>query len=210
MNFEAALFDLDGVLIDTESKYTQFWDAIGRKFGFCPTFAWDIKGSTLPTILATFFPEEEHEELENAIHRYEDEMIFELFEGVNAFLDALKDSHIPMAIVTSSDNKKMVSLEKQLPELTSKMDVVINGSMVTNSKPHPEGYLTAARKLGKNPSQCIVFEDSMQGLEAGRRAGCKVVGLATTNSPDKIAPLCDITITSWNDITPEKLGFRKL
>lgn len=207
MKFEAALFDLDGVLIDTEGGYTGFWNRKAAEFGKPSTFAYDIKGSTLTTILNTHFPKELHRDLVKAIHMFEEEMPYLLFPGVMDFIDSLALGGIPMAIVTSSDDKKMEALEQRLPGLTAKMNVIVNGSQVTNSKPHPEGYLTAASKLGVDPRQCMVFEDSLQGLEAGRRAGSRVIGLATTNSIDKVKPLCDIVLTSWKGVTPQQLGF---
>lgn len=206
-NYEAALFDLDGVLIDTESGYTRFWDRMAEKYGKPATFAHDIKGTTLTEILLTHFPESEHKFLADAVHAFEDNMEFELFEGVAEFLDELESMHIPKAIVTSSDDRKLESLARQLPELLNRMDAIIDGSMVQHSKPHPEGYLRAAALLDKEPSKCIVFEDSLQGLEAGRRAGCKVAGLVTTNPREKVEPLCDVMIFSWNHITPSLLGF---
>lgn len=206
-HYEAALFDLDGVLIDTEGAYTAFWDDMARRHDKPSTFAHDIKGTTLTEILERNFPASMHQDIIDAVHDYEDNMAFVPFEGVMEFLNALDMLQIPMAIVTSSDDKKMESLKTRLPELTAHMAAIIDGSMVTHSKPHPEGYLKAAELLGKDPCHCIVFEDSIQGLQAARRAGSKVVGLATTNPKEKVEPLCDVMIMSWKEITPVELGF---
>lgn len=208
--YEAALFDLDGVLIDTEGTYSEFWDAMALRHNKPATFANDIKGTTLSRILAENFPAEMHAEIEQQIHDFEDAMEFRLFPGVDEFLHALADSHVPMAIVTSSDDKKILALRRQLPALLDMMQAVVDGSMVTRSKPDPEGYLKAAALLGKDPDRCIVFEDSLQGLEAGRRAGCKVVGLVTTNPPEKVKPLCDVDIDGWEGMTPSFFGFIEL
>lgn len=206
-SYKAALFDLDGVLIDSEGAYTRFWDIMSSKYGKPSTFAHDIKGTTLSKILSTHFPESEHKAIEDAVHQYEIDMPFEFFDGVEDFLLKLKEMDVPMAIVTSSDANKIGSLKVKLPELIDLMDVIIDGSMVTNSKPHPEGYLLAAEKLNCDPSVCIVFEDSLQGLESGRRAGCKVVGLITTNSKEEVEKLSDIAFYSFKDISPEQLGY---
>lgn len=203
----AALFDLDGVLIDTEGAYTKFWDEMASKHDKPSTFAYDIKGTTLSSILDTHFPAELHEEIENMVHDYENNMEFVLFPGVEKFINGLIERGVKMAIVTSSDDSKVNSLKKQLPNLTEAMNVIIDGSMVNRSKPHPEGYLMAATKLGVKPSRCVVFEDSLQGLESGRRAGAKVVGLITTNPAEKVLPLSDISIMSFEEITPEEIGF---
>lgn len=205
--FEAALFDLDGVLIDTEGTYTEFWDEMARRYHKPATFALDIKGTTLAKILQANFPPELHDGIERMIHDFENSMVFRLFNGVEHFLDELEAMSVPMAIVTSSDDKKMRALGLQLPALVNRMAVIIDGSMVTRSKPDPQGYLMAAERLGKDPQRCVVFEDSLQGLEAGRRAGCKVVGLATTNPRSKVAPLADVVIDTWLETSPSQLGF---
>lgn len=197
-NDTAVLFDLDGVLIDSEGLYTAFWAETGRIFGVpSPTFAADIKGTTLKSILNYFPGEELKAKVIQRIHDFEDTMHYQLFPGVEDFLKALKQAGIPTAIVTSSDEVKMACLYSQLPILREMVDVVIDASMVTRSKPDPQGYILAAEKLGRAPENCYVFEDSLQGLEAGRSAGATVIGLATTNSIDAVRPLCDYLLPSF-------------
>ena len=197
-NDTAVLFDLDGVLIDSEGLYTAFWAETGRIFGVpSPTFAADIKGTTLKSILNYFPGEELKAKVIQRIHDFEDTMHYQLFPGVEDFLKALKQAGIPTALVTSSDEVKMACLYSQLPILREMVDVVIDASMVTRSKPDPQGYILAAEKLGRAPENCYVFEDSLQGLEAGRSAGATVIGLATTNSIDAVRPLCDYLLPSF-------------
>lgn len=114
-------------------------------------------------------------------------MEYPYFPGVLDFLKALKANGIPSAIVTSSDDTKMSFLFRRHPELLDYIQEVITGSMVKHSKPDPEGYLLGASKLGLAPEDCYVFEDSMQGVEAGRRSGATVVAVATTNSRERLA-----------------------
>lgn len=199
------LFDLDGVLIDSEGAYTEFWAATGEKYhADLPDFARAIKGTTLTEILS-HFAETDRDAVVKAIHDYEDEMVYPVFEGVERLLDGLRRLGIPTAIVTSSDNVKMASLYKQQPWMESAFTTVITGSMVEHSKPDPEGYLKAARAIGRRPECCFVFEDSMQGLEAGRRAGATVVGIATTNPRRDVARIADIVVDSIAEITAERL-----
>lgn len=196
-----ALFDLDGVLVDSETLYTRFWSDMERRFPTGdPDYAINIKGMTLSRILLNY-PEELREAVVMEIHRFEDTMVYPIMPGVYDFLALLEDADIPAAIVTSSDSTKMEYLLRQHPRLADHFATVINGSMVSRSKPDPEGYILAARALGMDPTECVVFEDSIQGLQAGRAAGARVVGLATTFPAERIAPLADRVISSFEGFT---------
>lgn len=182
------LFDLDGVLIDSESLYTGFWDDMEHIY---PTgiddFAHVIKGTTLTDILATYFPDPDVQaDLIRRVHEFEHDIRYPIFDGVIEFLDSLKAKGIPAAIVTSSDAVKMSELMAQHPGFATYFSAIVNGSMVRHSKPHPEGYLLGAKAIGRAPENCFVFEDSIQGLEAGNAAGCTVIGVATTNPRERI------------------------
>lgn len=183
MNNIGVLFDLDGVLIDSENLYTDFWKGIDCVY---PTgvedFANVIKGNTLTKILNTYFPDKNiQNEIKLKLHKFEDEMRYPIFDGVINFLEELKSHNIPTAIVTSSDDEKMKSLFKQHPQFKDFFNVIITGSVVTHSKPHPEGYLIAAKAINRQAENCFVFEDSIQGLEAGMASGATVIGLTTSN-----------------------------
>lgn len=205
MNKHGVLFDLDGVLIDSETLYTRLWAGID---GLYPTgienFAAVIKGTTLPEIL-THFPVEVREDIVKRVHDYESTMQFIVFPGVMDFLHDLRQHEIPAAIVTSSDNVKMNLLFAQQPELKKAVNVIITGSDVVNSKPDPEGYLKAAVALGCKPGDCYVFEDSLQGLEAGRRAGATVIALATTNPRERLKGKARIIIDGFAGFTVEQM-----
>ena len=198
MRYKAALFDLDGVIVDTESIYTDFWDDIDRRY---PTgvdnFARVIKGNTLARILDTYFDENLRDEILVLLKEQEESMRYRLFDGVSDFLDRLIENDIPKAIVTSSNDRKMSKLFSQIPELRPKFDAIITDAMVERSKPDPQGYLIAAEKLGVDPTDCVVFEDSFAGLEAGRRAGAYVVALATTNPRESLYEKADEVIDSF-------------
>lgn len=202
-----ALFDLDGVLIDSESTYTEFWAQVGRDYKLpSSTFAHDIKGCTLANILNTYFPDQDvQSHLVKAIHDFENNMKYPIFHGVEAFLSDLRNHGVKTAIVTSSDNVKMGYLFEQHPGFERLFDAVVNGSMVARSKPDPEGYLAAARMIGANISDCFVFEDSFQGLEAGRRSGATVIALATTNPEDKLKGKAHEIISGFTGFNYDKM-----
>lgn len=196
MKYKAALFDLDGVLIDSETLYTHFWEKVGRTHHLpSPNFAHEIKGTTLNDILTTYFPEPEvRRDVDRMLHEFENEIVYPIFPGALEFVDLLRERGMKTVIVTSSDDKKMEFLFNQHPEFPSHFDAIVTAADVTHSKPHPEPYLAGATKAGVDPLRCIVFEDSFQGLQAGRAAGCMVVGLSTTNSAEQVAKFAD-TVT---------------
>ena len=175
------LFDLDGVLIDSESLYTGFWSGIDRDYPTgIPDFARFIKGSTLDKIMGYFPSEQVRGDILDRIREFEKGMTYEMFDGVATFLDDLAANNMPAAVVTSSSDRKMEKVYAQLPGFRDRFAAIITGSMVSRSKPDPQGYLMGAEAIGCVPSDCYVFEDSMSGLQAGNAAGAIVVGLATT------------------------------
>lgn len=196
--YKAALFDLDGVLIDSETLYTQFWKRVGERHHLpSPTFAYDIKGTTLNDILTTHFPDPKvRADVDRLLHDFENEIVYPVFPGALEFVDALRAAGLKTVIVTSSDSKKMGFLFRQHPDFPSHFDAIVTACDVTHSKPHPEPYLVGASKAGVKPSECLVFEDSYQGLESGRRAGCKVIGISTTNPASEVRLRSDVEAPS--------------
>lgn len=203
----AVLFDLDGVLVDSEGIYTEFWEEIDRRY---PTgvkdFAHVIKGNTLARILGTYFPDESiRRSILVELKRQEEEMVYRLFPGVDRLVMSLKEASIPTAIVTSSNAAKMRHLFNAVPLLRDNIDIIITEEDVTNSKPNPEGYLKASERLGVDPSHAVVFEDSLAGIEAGRRTGAVVVGVATTNPRSTIENLADVTVNLASEMTADRI-----
>lgn len=184
----AILFDLDGVLIDSENLYTAFWDKTEKLYPTgIPDFARAIKGTNLDSILSLFRPAERDDVLARILD-FDSRLVYPMFEGAEELLRDLRDRNIPAALVTSSNPEKMAQLFRQYPDFPSYFGAIVNGSMVSKSKPDPEGYLLAARMLGVDPGRCVVVEDSLQGIRAGRAAGCEVWGLYTTLPRETVAP----------------------
>lgn len=200
------LFDLDGVLVDSERIYTKIWEAIEKQW---PTgiedFPYKIKGTTLEDILERYFPVDVREEVTKELIRLEGMMVYGPLPGAMEFLDSLRNKGIPRALVTSSNGLKMDHLWMDMPHLKEKFDVVITGDQVTNSKPDPEGYLKAAAALSVDPRRCAVFEDSLQGVKAGKAAGAFVIGVAGTLKASDIAPFSDIVVNAVADINIDQL-----
>lgn len=200
------LFDLDGVLIDSEGLYTKFWEEID---GIYPTgiedFALVIKGNALFKILNTYFPKEIHQDIIDRVHDFENNIKYPIYPGVIKFLESLKAQGIPAAVVTSSDDVKMNALYKEYPFFRQYFDAIITGSDVTKSKPHPQGYLMAAEKIGCDPKDCYVFEDSLQGLEAGMAARSTVIALTTSNPMEKLKDKSHAQIDGFSDFSINKM-----
>lgn len=202
-----ALFDLDGVLIDSESGYTAFWDRLEQVYPTgTPDYGMAIKGMTLTKILQNYPDPAVRDDVMRRIHDHESTMAYPVYPGVPGLLAALRAAGCQAAIVTSSDRVKMGHLKEQHPLFADSFDAVIDASCVTRSKPDPEGYIKGAAALGLSPQECIVFEDSLQGVKAGRASGATVVGIATTYPAEAIAPYCDIVVGGIADLTVERLA----
>lgn len=197
------LFDLDGVVIDTEGQYQRFWGSIGREFlPEIPDFATRIKGSTLVAIHDNYFAHDAalREEVDRRLIAFEDQMIYELFDGAEDFIRSATKRGIRCAIVTSSNHQKMQSLAQQLPHLTSLFDHVFTAEDAGRGKPYPDCYIRAARHYGLEASDCIVFEDSVNGLKAARASGAFVVGLTTTHPRDLVEQYADVVTDSLKSL----------
>ena len=121
-------------------------------------------------------------------------MKYKLIPEALSLLRKLKEAGIPTALVTSSNEVKMAHLWEQLPELKSYFDTIITADQITGSKPDPEGYLMAAASLSKNIEECVVVEDSLQGVMAGKNAGAFVIGVAGTLDADVLRPYSNVVV----------------
>lgn len=204
----AALFDFDGVVVDTETQYSVFWNEQGRKYHpELPEFGRMIKGQTLTQIYDKYFAgmEDVQHEITEELNAFEQNMSFDYIPGVESFMKELRANGVKIAIVTSSNEKKMSNAYKAHPELKERVDRILTAEMFTHSKPHPECFLLGAEVFDTVPENCVVFEDSFHGLEAGNRAGMTVVGLATTNPAEEIRDKANAVIQDFNGFSFEKM-----
>lgn len=201
------LFDFDGVIADTESQYTCFWDKIGRDYLGIEGFGMTIKGQTLVQIFGKYFDgkTKEQEEIVPHLNTFEQNMSYDYIPGALEFMQELKRRGIRSAIVTSSNDIKMSNAYAAHPELRELVDAVLTSEHFSKSKPDPECFLKGMEVLGATPQETIVFEDSFHGISAGRASGAKVIGLATTNSREALTPLCDMVIDNFTQISVDKL-----
>ena len=201
-----ALFDFDGVVMDTESQYSTFWNAKGKEYyPEIEDFGNRIKGQTLTQICNKYFDDNFQRRIIDELDLFESNMNFEYIPGALSFIKELKAKGVKIGIVTSSNDKKMRHVYKVHPELLEIVDKIFTSEMFTHSKPHPDCFLCGASYFDAKVENCIVFEDSFHGLEAGRRAGMYVIGLSTTNKRDEIIDKADYVISDFNGFNYDKL-----
>ena len=200
-DFSAVLFDLDGVIVDTEGQYSLFWKQIGEEYmPGMPDFALAIKGRTLTQIYETYFPDAaDRAAITERLNAFERQMDFPYIVGAREFLEALQTQGVPTAIATSSNCDKMACLYARHPEIKNLVTAVLTAEDARRSKPAPDCYLAAAERLGADISNCIVFEDSPNGLAAGRASGAFVIGVCTSLEATGIEPLCDAYIEDFKE-----------
>lgn len=203
IRFKVALFDLDGVVFDTEPQYSIFWGGQCRRYHpEEPGLEHRIKGQTLTQIFDAHFSGELLEEqgkITERLNEFEAQMTFTYVEGFLNYIQRLRQEGVKTAVVTSSNKVKMEAVYASHPEFTSLFDAILTSEDFAESKPSPDCYLKAAARFGADPADCVVFEDSFNGLKSGRAAGMCVVGLSTTNPAESIAPLCDLVISDYQE-----------
>jgi HAD superfamily hydrolase (TIGR01509 family) len=207
--FKAALFDLDGVVFDTEPQYTVFWGGICREYHpEHPGLEHEIKGQTLTQIYDRWFAGPllaEQASITDRLNDYERQMNYDYISGFEDLISMLHSHQVKTAVVTSSNIPKMESVYRHQPGFMSLFDAILTSEDFERSKPDPDCYLKAAQRLGAESDECIVFEDSFNGLRAGRAAGMAVVGMATTNGADAIQPFSDLQLKDYEGLTFERL-----
>jgi beta-phosphoglucomutase len=187
---KACIFDLDGVIVDTAHYHFLAWKRLANELGINLTEELNekLKGvsrmRSLEMILelgGITLSEHDKENLANRkngwfvdyVERMAPE---EIFPGVKSLLQQLRARDYKIALASSSKNAKAII---QLLQIQNEFDVVVDGTMITHSKPHPEIFLLAAKRLGVDPADCLVFEDAEAGVEAALAAGMKCVGIGS-------------------------------
>lgn len=199
---QAALFDLDGVVFDTEPQYSVFWGGECRRyFPNQPGLENRIKGQTLVQIYDSVFAglPEEQPLITARLNEFERHMTFTYVAGFLPFIDRLRQQGVKTAVVTSSNLEKMQRVYESHPEFSKLFDAILTSEDFAHSKPHPDCYLRGAARLGADVSRCVGFEDSFNGLRSVRAAGMFVVGLATTNPAEAIMPYANMVVTDYNN-----------
>lgn len=180
--FEAVIFDMDGVVIDTRIPIEEFWIELCKKHHVQLTQEMiDTKVHGCParqTIAALLghLPPEQQEEIFLQGEEFETSMEYIAMTGVKSLLQSLKTAQIPCALVTSSLRPKVDKVIEHLA-IEGSFEVIVTSDLVKKGKPDPDCYLLAAEKLGITPAKCIVFEDAVSGVKASTSAGMYTIGI---------------------------------
>ena len=180
----AALFDLDGVVLDTESQYTLFWEKQGLLyFPELKNFAQLIKGMTLTQIFEQYFATntQAQKQIVEALKTFEANMNYEYIRGFEAFVTGLSKENILTAVVTSSNLPKMENVYRLRPELKNYFDAILTSEDFEYSKPNPDCYL-------KSLQSAHIF----------------TVALTTSNPREIVEKYSQLVINDFTQISPSQ------
>ena len=207
-----AIFDWDGVVIDSADRHRESWDVLAAELGRTLTEAFFLKGfgrkneAIIPELLGWT-----HEPAEiDRIARRKEVIYRELLRekgareipGTRVWLHRLRDAGIPRCIASSTCYENL-TCAIELLKLDGLFDGIVSAGDVTRGKPDPEVFLLAGGKLGYPPARCIVFEDAHVGIEAARAARMKVIAVSTTHPADSLSD-ADLVVPSLDELTPAR------
>lgn len=214
MKYEGYLFDLDGVLIDSSKIHFVGWKRVLNRLGKdidYETFRTACFGKRGVDTLELFFPkgkfsDDEVKKLSDEVDSNFVNTVAEVgipINGALEFLHTLKRSGEKVALATSAPRQNVDAFLDAF-RLRGMFDAEVCGGDVFKGKPDPEVFLKAAAGLGENPEQCVVFEDSLPGVTAGKAAGATCVALLTTTTAD-VLKAADFFINDFSDETLKKI-----
>ena len=210
---KAMLFDMDGVLVDSEPIHFQARKMTLARYGYTtddeelshyqstPTEVFiaginKSRGSSIPVDEAARLHKED---FKTAFDNFDLKSI----DGIPEYLEQLESLKIPMAIASSSSPELIREVIRRLG-IAKYFRELVSGDEVARPKPNPDVYLTAAKKIGADPSECVVLEDSHNGVLAAKSAGMFCIGFRSPHSGNQDLSTADIIVNSIRDIDPKK------
>ncbi|MVM32908.1 HAD-IA family hydrolase [Spirosoma sp. HMF4905] len=212
---KAVIFDMDGVIVDTNPHHRTAWREYYQRNGKTLSdddFIQHVSGKHNADIVAHLFANQTLSPDEVVRLSHEKEALFrELYRpvitpvpGLIPFLKSLKEAGIRTAVATSAPVENLDFVMDAL-QIRSYFDALLNESMVSHPKPDPEIYQKAMMMLGVEPTESVIFEDSMTGIQAAKASGAFVVGMATTQSPDELRPFVDDVASDFTEVSLERI-----
>ncbi|MEM0941246.1 MAG: HAD family phosphatase [Bacteroidota bacterium] len=210
MNKIGLLFDMDGVIVDNHHYHFLSWQKLAEKYHMSITeefYRNQMNGRTFTGIIEVMFRKEMPPNEARKI-AYEKECIYrELYQehlkptdGLIPFLEEAKSKEIPMVVGTSAPEENVAFTLDGL-DIRHYFEGVIDDKAVSKGKPDPEVYLNCANMIDRNPTCCIVFEDAVSGIKAGKTAGAKVIALATSHKREELD--ADLIVDNFTQINLE-------
>lgn len=197
------LFDFDGVIANTEPLYDVYIDGLGVKYNLgINNLAEKVKGVPTVEIIAKYFGHLDAkliQEVEDNLADFEITMDIPPITGALEFIHYLKQNGYKLGLVTSSQLVKMERALKIL-KLENSFDSLVTADRITKGKPDPMCFLLAAKDMDASPENCIVFEDSLHGINAGLSAKMKVIGLTTSFTEEQIKDMVYATIPDFSNL----------
>lgn len=191
---KAVIFDMDGLMFDTERLYIKAWDYAGEQLGLGKVGYMNLKtlGMNITLARQVWLREFGEKYDEAGINYHAKAFLKEYFSkhklpvkpGLYALLEHLASRGYPLAVASSTYHNEVVDKLKQA-EVDSFFQAVIGGDMVANSKPDPEIFLAACSAVGESPQNCMVLEDSKNGILGAYSAGCLPVMVPDLWEPDE-------------------------
>lgn len=193
---KAGLFDMDGVIVDSNPYHKKAWQRYAKQLGFELETEEDFKskvyGKTNEEILYAFFGEDLDKERAYAMAEEKEALFRDIYaphivlpDGLVDLLENFKAEGVSAGVATNAPKSNLDFVLDTL-NIRSYFQEVIYARLVEKPKPDPSIYLKLASMLGADPSQCIVFEDSLPGVEAGYRAGAKVAAITSTYGKEEL------------------------
>ncbi len=207
------IFDLDGVLVSTDEYHYRSWERLCEEEGFTffnREFNHKFRGvgrmecvAILLTAAGEKFTPERQKEVAERKNRYFVDSLQSvttecLLPGALEMLRELRSLGIKTAVASNSRNAKPIIEKTQIGDL---LDVIVDGYDIKNSKPDPEVFLVAAKRLALLPSECLVVEDAVAGIVAANRAGMRSLGIGTSD----MLPNAPVIVRNLGEISVEKL-----
>lgn len=189
--YQALLFDMDGVIVDTRQSVMDYWQEVAGLHGVVLTaadFEGHIHGRPAAYTLDVLFGRLSAEQRQAALERlvtYEAELAYEAVRGAVPLLEGLQPFGVPTALVTSAQPPKVAFVTGQLG-IGHLFSVRVTADDIERGKPAPDPYLRAAEKLGVSPEGCVVFEDAISGVASAVAAGCLCVGVQAGGSAEAL------------------------
>lgn len=194
IDIKGVLFDMDGVILDTEILYSHFWQEAANVLGYPMTRQQALGMRSLNKFFGTeriksyFGPDASYTDIRNKRIELMDAFVEKegVSEkvGIRELLAYLKEKGIKTSIATSSPMERAMKYLASV-KLDDAFDQIITGNMVERGKPEPDIYVYAAKELGVPVENCLVIEDSPSGSIAGNRAGCVTVMIPDQDQPDE-------------------------